>query len=119
MKPDMQWNVASFKNRSNAHGELFPAGVAFLQARTNAAPLILDASKRAGLPDCAAMWADNAIRPDDAFQLRKGGGFVVKLRLIENLESVRPTDYLPGLASVPMLLKSHFCRKHWKRHLSP
>ena len=90
LQPLVQRNVAFFKDRANAHSELLAALCALFEAVALDAFRVLlgcfgaNASQRIDLAAVAAVRADRTIGPDDAFDMRKGCGFVVHVRLGQN-----------------------------------
>jgi len=78
-----QSDLALFQDRALADGDLLVARAALPQAETLlslrvlGARLRLDALMAIAAVDHAAMWEDRTVRPDDAFDMRKGCGFVV------------------------------------------
>lgn len=75
LKPLVNRNMAAFQNGPDLGRKLPLALQTSLQAR----PGRLAADSRNPL-DSAAMRADGTARPDDAFQLRNGGVFIVEVR---------------------------------------
>ena len=85
LEPDVQPDMVLFENGADLDRELLPAIVALPQPYTGR-----PASEAAAVIDAATMRADRALRPENAFQLRKGGGFVVEARLVENAHDRLP-----------------------------
>ena len=85
LEPDMQSNMALFKNRPDLDRKLLTAIVALPQPYAGGF-----ASKAAAVIDPAAMRADRTLRPQDAFQLCESGGFVVEVGLVENAHDPAP-----------------------------
>jgi hypothetical protein len=81
----MQPNVALFENRSDLHREVLPAIVALPHADAGRF-----AAKLAAVIYTTAMWAYRTLRPEDAFQLCEGRGFIMEVGLVENAHRATP-----------------------------
>jgi hypothetical protein len=81
----MQRYVARFEDGSDADGKLLSASIALFETQPFATLLILHALKAAGASLCPAMRADNAIGPNDRFQLIESRSLVCEVGLLENV----------------------------------
>jgi hypothetical protein len=67
LKPDMQRDWAILEKRSLPDGKLLPAIIAFFQAKTFAAFLVLNAVERGNAPHATAARTYRAFAPDNRF----------------------------------------------------
>ena len=111
-------HAGMLEHGADLHSELRAALAALLEAVTNDAVGVLHARLAANArqiidatADHAAMRADNAIRPNDAFEESEGLGFVVKVRGRENRHVTCSVEY------EAYALPSWVCKVH-NRHLS-
>ena len=73
LQPQVQWQVASFKDRADLHGERLPALVAFIGTDTSTLAVHL------GNAGCTATVRTNRTpRPDAGFGPAVRGGLIVK-----------------------------------------
>lgn len=79
LEPLVQFDMAGLEHRADRHTALLAAGVALVEARPGRGAAHALHAIRA-----AAVRADGAVRPHDAFQLRIGGGFIVEEGLAED-----------------------------------
>jgi hypothetical protein len=86
LQPQVQLNMAAFKDGANANGELLAAVFAFFEAMALYAFWVFLGCLRANalqfvcVIDNATSEADRTIRPEHTLNVRKGCGFVVHVR---------------------------------------
>jgi hypothetical protein len=82
----MQRDMGGLKYRSHPNRELLPATrlIALPQAKPGFAVLTLDALKPARAANYPAFRADNAVFPEQFFEVPEGRFFVVKVDFCEN-----------------------------------
>ena len=79
LQPQVQGQVAAFKDGADPHGKLLPARIALVQPRTGRSAFQpLDAGA------LVAVRADRAIGPQRRLYERKGSGFVLKMLGAQN-----------------------------------
>jgi hypothetical protein len=81
LQPETQRKVGTLKDSSLADGKLTPAFLANVESK--ASGLAMHLANAAGIT-IAAMWANWSIRPKLAFDIRKGGSFIIEEGIIES-----------------------------------
>ena len=74
LKHLVQWEMSGFEDRPNFHRELLAAIRALAKPHPRFAQIIMFAAYR------AAMRANRAFRPQNAFEMSESGAFIMKVR---------------------------------------